>query len=218
MNRVAIALIAVLLLSTTSTLAEVVSLSGRHQLGLKIGMWSQTNDTRTEIGLDGVETSVGNNGAFGGIFYSHWLQENLALTCFAGGMALDVSTDAGLLGVNTETSTVGTLLMGLKYYFAPSTLNSKTRPYLRAAVGPFIGSQSNVRSSLEVVQEERTEYAAGGQLGAGIDFVTGRHFMMGLELGYNLMSDFDRPIGGSSNYSGPEFGFDLAWLFGQGRN
>lgn len=34
--------------------------------------------------------------------------------------------------------------------------------------------------------------------------------MTGITLGYNLMTDFAEPIGGSRNYSGPEFGIALS--------
>ncbi|MCP4600285.1 MAG: hypothetical protein GY847_07095, partial [Proteobacteria bacterium] len=60
------------------------------------------------------------------------------------------------------------------------------------------------------------ETAFGGQLAAGLDFVTGRNFMMSAGFGWNLMSDFNEPIGGSKNYSGPEFSFGFSWLFGKG--
>jgi hypothetical protein len=196
--------------------ADAVSLEKRHQLVLRLGMWNQVTDTRVEVGVGGVQTSVGSNGMLGGIAYGHWLEENLALTLSVGGMALDVSTDAGVLGVTTETSTIASVHMGVKYYLVKSTLNSSTRPYLKGSVGPFIGTQSSNEVGITVVSESRTESAIGGQFGAGMDFVVGRHFMMGLGLAYNLMSDFKEPIGGSKNYSGPELSFEFSWLFGKG--
>ena len=196
--------------------ANAVSLEKRHQLSLKLGMWNQTTSTRVEVGLDGVETSVESSGLLGGIAYGHWLQENLALTFCIEGMALDISTDAGVVGVVTESSTVTSMLLGLKYYFVKSTLVSTVRPYLKGSAGPLTGTQSSSRVGLRVVNEERTESAFGGQIGGGVDIVTSRHFMMGIGMGYNLMSDFSEPIGGSRNYSGPEFGFEFSWLFGKG--
>jgi len=58
--------------------------------------------------------------------------------------------------------------------------------------------------------------AFGGQLGAGIDFILSPHFMAGIAGGYNIMADFEEPIGGSVNYGGPEFSIGLSYLFGQG--
>lgn len=200
-----------------ATGADAVSMEKRHQLALRLGMWNQITDTRTEIGITGVTTSVESSGLLGGIAYGNWLEENLAMTFSIGGMALEISTNTGIAGVITETSAITSMLMGVKYYFARSTLESSVRPNLRGSAGPFIGSQSRTAVGLTIVNESRTEYAFGGQLGAGMDFVTGRHFMMGFALAYNLMTDFGDPIGGSKNYSGPEFSFEFSWLFGKGK-
>jgi len=214
MLRVIVVFATVVLVAAAS--ASAVSLEKRHQLGLRLGMWDQITDTRVEVGLDGVETSVESSGLLGGVAYGHWFEENLALTFCIEGMALDVSSDVGVLGVITETSAVTSIRMGVKYYFVPATLVSSARPYFKGSVGPYVGSQSSNRVGLTVVNEKRTEYAFGAQLGGGVDFVTGRHFMMGFGIGYNAMTDFDNPIGGSRNYSGPEFGFEFSWLFGKG--
>ncbi len=210
-----IALTACLLLALAVS-SSAISLEKRHQLELRLGMWNQTTDVRTETGIGGVETSVKSSGFVGGIAYGHWLQENMALTFGINGMALDVSTNTGTVGVISETSAVASMLMGLKFYFPGSTLEGSVRPYVSAAAGPYIGSQSSTEVGTTVINKERTETVFGGQVGAGIDFVTSRHFMMSAGFAYNMMSDFDEAIGGSRNYSGPEFRFGFSWLFGRG--
>ena len=40
--------------------------------------------------------------------------------------------------------------------------------------------------------------------------------MLGARLGYNLMADFDEPLGGRDNYGGPEFNLTFSWLIGSG--
>ncbi|MCP4685337.1 MAG: porin family protein, partial [bacterium] len=191
------------LLLALAVSSSAISLEKRHQLELRLGMWNQTTDVRTETGVGGVETSVESDGFVGGIAYGHWLQENLALTFGINGMAIDISTNSGATGVTSKTSSVASMLMGLKFYFPASTLEGSVRPYIKAAGGPFIGTQSSTEVGLTVVNEDRTETAFGGQLAAGLDFVTGRNFMMSAGFGWNLMSDFNEPIGGSKNYSGP---------------
>lgn len=213
--KVIITLVCIVLMLAVS--ADAISLDKRHQLALRLGMWNQVTNNRTEIGVGGVETSVGSNGALGGILYGHWLEEHLALTFSIGGLALDISTNTGTSGVTTDISTIGFLLMGVKYYFVRSNLEASVRPYLKSRAGPFIGSQSSSKVGTAIVVEDRTEVAFGGHVGAGVDFVTGRHIMMGFGLGYNLMTDFSEPIGGSKNYSGPEFSFEFSWLFGKGK-
>lgn len=202
------------------TLALVSSagpLEKRHGFGLRLGMWNQVTNNRTEVGIGGVTTSTEASGFFGGLFYDHWLQENLALNITVGGILADFETRTGIPGVSTETAFVAPILLGVKYYFPGSTLNSSVRPMVKVAVGPFIGQQERTEEGVYgVIVESRSESAFGGQVGAGVDFILSRYFMLGVTLGYNLMTDFDEPIGGSKNYSGPEFSVGLSLLLGKG--
>jgi outer membrane protein W len=181
-------------------------------------MWNQTTGVTSEVGVGGVTTSVDVSGFLGGVSYGHWLEEYLSITIYIGGMAADVSTSTGVSGVATETSVIASILMGVKVYFPKSTYTSSVRPYASAGVGPFTGSQSSTKVGMSVTVESRSETAFGGQLGAGVDFILGRHFMTGFAVRYNLMTDFNQPIGGSRNYSGPEFSFGFSYLFGKGVN
>jgi hypothetical protein len=204
----------IILLLSSCTFAE--SLEKRHQIGLRLGMWNQTTGVTTEVSDDGVSTSVEASGFLGGISYGHWLEEYLALTIDISGMAAEISTRSDASGVSTETSVIGAIQMGVKAYFLKSTYTSPVRPFARVAIGPFTGSQSITHAGRTVYESTRSETAFGGQLGAGVDFILGRHFMTGFAACYNLMSDFSRPIGGSRNYSGPEFSFGFSYLFGKG--
>lgn len=213
MKKIIIASAAIMLLTST---VFSTSLEKRHGLSLSFGIWSQTTSVRTEIGTGGVETSVGKDGMLAAIGYTHWLQENMAMTFDLKVQALDVSNNVDLISSETESSVVSSMLLGFKYYFLKSTLASSARPFIKLGTGPYIGEQSKESASMVVLIEERTEIAIGGHAGIGVDIVTGRHFMLGVNTGYNFMSDFSQPINGSKNYSGPEFGFSFSWLFGKG--
>ncbi|UCE24898.1 MAG: hypothetical protein JSU74_02270 [Candidatus Zixiibacteriota bacterium] len=216
MGKLAFVVLSMLLVLATGVNAQ--SLEKRHQIGLRFGMWSQVADTRTVVSTDGVTTSVGSSGAVGMVAYNYWLKENVALDISVGGMGVDIESEVGILGVTSKFSTIGHILMGAKYYFPSSTYGSSVRPFAMASVGPFIGDQAETRVGLVVATEERTEVAFGGKLAMGVDFPVSRHFMAGLTVGYNFMSDFDEPIGGSDNYSGPEFLIGVGYLFGSGVN
>jgi len=196
--------------------ANAGMLEKRHQIDLKLGMWNQVADTRTEIGLTSVKTTVDNSGAMGGLTYGYWLQENLALNISVSGFSADVEVDDGVLYSKTTTASVAAIMMGLKYHFLKSSATSPIKPFIRADVGTFIGDQTKTEVGLTVLTESRTEAAMGGQLGVGTDFVISRHFITGVNFGYNFMTDFDNPIGGSDNYSGPEFSFSFGILLGKG--
>ena len=86
-------------------------------------------------------------------------------------------------------------------------------PEFLSAAGPVFGTETLSLVGLDIFEERRTETAAGAHLGGGIDFIAGRHFMLGISAGYNLISDFDDPIGGHVNYSGGEFGVGFGFVF-----
>ncbi len=132
-------------------------------------------------------------------------------------MAADVETEVALANVTTETAVVAPILLGMKFYPLKSSLNGPTRPFVGAAVGPFVGSQSRTTSGLFVANVERTEMSIGGQLLGGVDFVLSRKFMLGATVGYNIHKDFKEPICGSVNYGGPVLSIDFSFLFGKGK-
>ncbi len=203
------------LVVAASHAAGAQSLDGRHLIELRVGIWNQVTESRTEVTGPGASTTVGSSGVMGGLAYTHWLQEQLALEISAGGMAAGVDVEVGT-SVSTETATVAMLLLGLKYYFPASTYGSSVRPFAGVALGPFIGDQLETEIGTTITAAARTEAAMGGEVSAGVDFVLGRHVLTSLALGYHLMSDFDKPIGGSSNYSGPQLTLGVGYLFGRG--
>jgi hypothetical protein len=131
-------------------------------------------------------------------------------------MALDVSTETAVVGVSTNSSVVTVVRLGLKQYFPSSSYGGSVRPFVKGGIGVFAGTQSGtvVRTFATVTVEERSESAFGGMLGGGVDFFLGDHILGEVLLGYDLMSDFKKPIGGSENYSGPELSFGISYLFG----
>ena len=209
-------IVATALVLALTAVSDANSLQKRHGVGIRLGMWNMIADARVDA-LDGsVSTSVESSGFVGGVAYNYWLTESLALDIGVSMMSAKVETSVGFLNVSTQSSAVTSVLLGLKWYLPESTYGTSVRPFIKAAVGPFSGSQSGTQVGLSVIVDSRSETAFGGQLGGGVDFVLSRKFLLGVNLGYNLMSDFDLPIGGSNNYSGPQFSVGLSYLFGRG--
>jgi outer membrane protein W len=190
------------------------SLEGRHMVELRLGAWNQVTDHRTSVGPGGVSTSADASGFLGGLGYGYGIEENLALRIDVGLMAGSFDTDVGAAGVSTELAIVTPLLVGLRYYLSGTEPTSKARPFLGASAGAFVGTQSSTQTGLTVTVEERTESAVGVEAGAGVDLLFGRHFLLSVLLAYDAMTDFDRPIGGSENYSGPHVAVGFAYVFG----
>ena len=109
--KLTVVIVSILLLLSPSLHAD--SLEKRHQVGLKLGMWNQTTGVKTEINTYGVSTSVDAGGFLGGVYYGHWLEEYLALTIDISGMAARITSKAGIPGTSTETSVIGSILMGV---------------------------------------------------------------------------------------------------------
>lgn len=208
--------ITVCLVLMMTVISSANTLEKRHQLELRLGMWNQIADTRVEITDAGVSTSVSSSGLLAGMSYGYWLEEGLALNIGTSVLLARVESTVGIPGVLTENAVVTNVLFGLKRYFPVSSYGSSVRPFARAAVGPFVGQQTYTEVGLLVATESRSEVTFGGQAAVGADFIVSRSIMLGLMLGYNLMADFDEPIGGSKNYSGPELSFGFSFLMGRG--
>lgn len=213
-KSVALSIILIIVLVVSSTAQPLLK---RHEIGIRIGMWNQVSDSRTEVNWKGVSTSVNSSGFLGGLSYSHWMTEGFAVNVSVSAMVADIETNVGYLGVTTETAVVVPIFFGVKQYFPASTFGTGMRPFVQVGLGPYIGSQSRTKSGLEVVAESRSESAMGGQVALGADLLLSRRFLFGVSLGYNLMTDFSEPIGGSRNYSGPDFGLKFSYLFGRVR-
>lgn len=189
-------------------------LEKRHQLGLKMGMWNQVTDARTENSIPSVVTTVGSNGLTGGLTYGYWIKEGLALNFSLGSMLAKVENDVQVLGVSTETAYISEILLGAKWHI-PGTYGSAARPFVKLMGGPFIGSQGKTELSWVVANEARTETVFGGMAAVGADFILGPNVMTGITAGYNFMPDFKEPIGGSLNYSGPVITAEISYIFGK---
>lgn len=207
-----------LVLLTVVVLGQISaqSLEGRHQLELRLGGWSQVTDTGTAVGPSGVETTVSSNGFIGGLAYGHWLQEDLAFRISAGIMAANMDVSASVTGVDTEFAAVLPFLVGMRYYFPASTRGEQFRPFVGMHAGTFVGGQEITRTGVSVVVEGRTEVAFGGQAEAGVGILLSEKVMATVSFAYNLMQDFEQPIGGSSNYSGPQMTLGFSLLLGGG--
>lgn len=205
-----------LMAAVVSAAASAQSLEKRHQIELRMGGWSQVTDVRTETGPQGVETSVGSTGFIGGFSYGHWIQEDLAFRINTGLMALRIDVQSSASGVSTNFAAVMPLLFGMRYYFPKSTQGEQFRPFAGASVGTFVGGQEIVRTGMTVVTDQRTEVAFGTEVEAGVSILLSSRVLATIAAAYDLMTDFERPIGGSSNYSGPQMTFGLSLLLGTG--
>ena len=221
MLKRSLCLLAVLILLPLSfTVHAQERLNGRSRLELKVGyagIAAGGTDYRTSVGMSGVDVSYGGSGFMGGLSFSHWLQEDLSVFVAMTGIGVSSDVESGWTGVSTSTVSIGQLHMGMRYFLSGKNPHSSVRPYLALSAGPVMGTQSETRVDYEVVVTSHTESAVGARLSSGMDILASRKFSFGAEVGYNLMSDFSGDIGGTRNYSGPEFALNFGWLFGSAK-
>jgi len=101
-------------------------------------------------------------------------------------------------------------MSGLKYYFTEMVGGNSFRPYLYGSAGVLIGSETGV----DIFSiEAHTESAIGVNIGVGTDIILGSLIKLHTDIGYNLFTDFETPIGNRTNYNGPEFSFGFGFMF-----
>jgi len=190
-------------------------LAKRSRLELRAGYWNPREKRQTSnIGTVLVSQSAEN--IMGSLSYTYWPQENLSTYVALTGLVVEAGRFVGTQGVSNDAVVIYTLLFGLRFYLPAPRPETRFRPYLTAGVGPFFAIDAKNETGVQVVQSAKTLGTVGGQIGGGIDFPIGRHFLLGANMGYNVMMDFSETLGGRKNYSGIELGMGFSWVFGKG--
>lgn len=191
------------------------SWQGKHNIQLSMGFLSNYGvENKTSAG--GVVNSVGGDGFLGSIAYSYWTRDNLAVGVSVSVLGSEVSNSISGYRVWSETSSVVSILFGIKYQPSMLVISKDMRPFLFASVGPCIGSATQSSTGSGFRSETYSETVVASHFGMGTDFVLSRLFVISLSVGYYLTTDFDRPIGGQKHYSSPEFGLSIGILLGGG--
>ncbi len=192
-----------------NSFAQDLSLKGRSSLELNFGFWGGATASNS-VTVTGIRSEATSSGFTGSLLYSYWMRERLSLTLSAGFLAGEASSSVGSSGINQQASAVVPVLVGLKLYLPDPEPEDMVRPFLSAAAGSYIGSEAT-NSALS--QQAHSESALGGRVAAGADFFLSRHFKIGANLSYNLMTDFKTSIGARKNYSGGDFSVGLGYVF-----
>ena len=189
-----------------------LAVDGRNRLTVRWGMWRASGSANT------ITTGVDSGDVFGGIEYTRYVRENLSVTFgpqFVDGV---VGSSVGPQGVFSGTSSVVAVPVTVRWNPWRASSYEAAKPFVALALGPVFGESTGNFVGGGVVQSGvHSAATVGGHIGGGIDFHIARCFSIGVNGGYNWMADFSRPVGGRDNYSGPEIGMSLGWLFGHGR-
>jgi outer membrane protein W len=202
-------IIVTIVLQSVAAFAQDYLLKGRSALEFNMGFWGGSNTSNT-ITSNGIRSEAKTNGFLGGIQYSHWIQEQISATLSAGFLAGEASSTISLSGVNQHSSIIVPVLIGVNYYFFNPDQEDAVRPFVSAAIGPYIGSETE---NTVLSQNAHSETAFGARFGAGIDFLLGDHFKLGADAGYNVMTDFKNTVGAKTNYNGVDVLIGIGYIF-----
>ncbi len=190
-----------------------LAVEGRNRVEMRWGMWR----------VGGTEAAVvaGSDlrNLFNGVQYTRFLREDLALTAAFAAVSAESGATVGPQGLFAGSAFIMASPIGLRWNPLKGDHTSQAvKPYLAAGLGPVFGATSGSFSGPGgIFAGARTQATVGGHIGGGVDFHLTRAFSIGVNTGYNWMVDFAEPVGSRDNYSGPELGLSLGWLFGKGR-
>jgi outer membrane protein W len=203
-------------LSRLAAQAEPFALAGRHHITLSAGL-SATSHASTSVGLTGVSVESGAGGALGGIGYSYWLDDRLAVGIRVA--ALDASADVTVTtsGTHVESGVLAAVLLGARWQPSRLTASNVFRPYVGLWVGPLIGNADGVTAGLTTVVAAVRQTTVSGLATIGADLSLGRRITLGADVGYLLTGRFDKPIGARTDCSSPVFTLSIGLLLGAGQ-
>ncbi len=188
-------------------------LKDRSGLDFKIGIYNNSSVSQVSAG-PGSFTSSAALGFIGSVDYHYWFKDYLSFRIGASALVTEANSTFEGTEASSETVTVIPVLAGVNFYPLQLSNQSKVLPYLSLSAGPYIGVYSrNVAGVLTMESETAVETAFGGSAGAGLDFLIGSIFKIGVAASYNFITDFNKPIGGKTNYSGPQYSFKFGFLF-----
>jgi hypothetical protein len=191
-------------------------MAGRHRIEIGFGLLSDI-DTDNYVAPGATVSNVSVDGPAFNLGYAYWPTEEFSLGVSMVVLGVDATQSITAGQVVNETSTVVPFLFSVGYqpkFLAPGPA---ARPFLTAGIGSFTGVRSINRAGFGVVSENRTESVFGAHFGGGVDFLLSRLFTLSVNGGYYLVSEFDYPVSGKTDYSSPEFSIALGFNFGRGR-
>ena len=174
---------------------DTLSLQGKNVLAVGLGL---NGSTSTTVSADG--TTSHSDGEVASISFSHWFRPTVAFEVTAAVLGEDSRASAGRLRNNTLTP----ILFGFSVSPRSFAVTRTLRPYLSAAVGPYIHTVSDVSGSST---SNDVESSAGARFAAGANWFVARHFVVGLEADYHAVHKFDHPDALTKDPSG--FGLAL---------
>lgn len=184
-------------------------LRGSSSIELNLGLWNEIQAGQ-QLSVSGIKQSAKASGFIGGVGYSYWMRENLAVTVGAALLSGEASSTVSPPNIQQRATSVVSVLIGMRYFVPQPEPEDHVRPFIAVGVGSYIGSEAE--NSL-FSQSAHSESVLGGRLGVGLDALLGSWFKLSANVGYNVMGDFKTPVGARNNYNGYDMSFGFGFVF-----
>jgi hypothetical protein len=186
------------------------AVAGRNRIDVRFGAWRASGNGST------VAAGVYARDLAAGAQYTRYVDERFAITFGIEAAGAVSEASVGSDGVFAGSSDLLAFRIGARWNpWGQHRYADAMKPFFAASIGPVLGASSgSYIGNGGLFAGTRADSAAGGHLGAGVDFHVARWLSVGVSGGYNWMLDFAEPIGRKDNYSGPQLGVNIGWLFG----
>jgi uncharacterized caspase-like protein len=190
------------------------AVTGRNRIEVLVGMW-RSGDLSSRATVTTASTATD---AFGGVRYTRYVGENLAVTFSIEGFESSAGTSVGRGFVSTDGTGGVAFPVGIRWNpFKGEHRLQSLKPFVAVGVGPVIGVQSaTFVGNGYVSTTDAARATVGGHFGGGFDVHVARSVSLGLDVGYNAMVNFSQPIDGHKNFNGVQVSLGIGWLFGKG--
>jgi hypothetical protein len=205
-----VALIVLALTAITSVaFGQPGPMKGSSSFGVNIGLWNEVQAGQ-KLTVNGIKQSAKASGFVGGVGYSYWMREYLAVTIEASMLSGEASSTVSLSNIQQHANSVISVLIGMKYFLPQPEPEDRVRPFVALGIGSYIGSETE--NSL-FSQSAHSESVIGARLGVGLDALLGSWFKLSANVGYNMMGDFKTPVGARNNFNGYDMSFGFGFVF-----
>ena len=186
---------------------DTLSLTGRSNLMLGIGLTGQRHTTASGSQASVTTTTTGEAGSFS---FNHWVRPEIGVVISAS--LLSASSSAGVSSSGASASAIFPLLFGISYSPRALALSPSIRPFVSLSAGPYIHTLSDAKL-FDV--SHTSETVLGARLSAGANWFVARHFTVSVEGSYHAIGEFERQDAVAKNPSG--FGMNVGFGFAWGR-
>ena len=209
---VVIRILLLLMFATAILQSQTIALRGSSAIELDLGFWNNANAGQ-QINVVGVKQEAKANGFVGGLTYCYWMRENMAITVAGSLLSSEASSTIITypIAVRQNANALFSFLVGMRYFIPEPEPEDMVRPFLSIGVGSFMGFEAN---NTLLSQSAHSESTFGGRVGVGLDAYPGKSFKLGVNAGYNAMSDFRSAVGARNNFNGFDLSVGIAFLFG----